>query len=337
MKKSMLSVFLALVFVVVVVSGCAPTSTPVPPTDTPSPIPPTLTPEPTATPITYQVTMDVVDEKGNPIPNAEIIRGETVEMADNQGVWLNTLQTSNLSAGVWAQGYLFQNQSSTLQPGNNKITVQLSVDPKSLQLADLTQKGYKLVFADDFQDRISRCKIDGNGNVIQDDTDPANYLLLVDLRNLNDASFSCSFGPTNIQNAIIEVDFRYVDIRFSDFNQNNPNSYYNWQGYLIGFRDGIDVDGYPLQVPWGPTLQITDYRESTWKYPITVKQGIVENRWYQLYTKYDGPTVEVRMNGSLRFTYLNAPTTSNTTPAHIGAFNQAHIEFDNIKMWVPNN
>jgi hypothetical protein len=49
MKKSIQSVFLAFVFLTVLSSGCAPDSTPVPPTFTPSPIPPTFTPEPTAT------------------------------------------------------------------------------------------------------------------------------------------------------------------------------------------------------------------------------------------------------------------------------------------------
>jgi hypothetical protein len=49
MKKSIQSVFLAFVFLMVLLSGCAPASTPVPPTFTPSLIPPTFTPEPTAT------------------------------------------------------------------------------------------------------------------------------------------------------------------------------------------------------------------------------------------------------------------------------------------------
>jgi ABC-type oligopeptide transport system substrate-binding subunit len=53
MKKSIQSVFLAFVVLMVLLSGCAPASTPVstsvPPTVTPSPIPPTFTPEPTAT------------------------------------------------------------------------------------------------------------------------------------------------------------------------------------------------------------------------------------------------------------------------------------------------
>jgi hypothetical protein len=49
MKKSIQAVFLAFVFLTVLLSGCTPASTPVPPTFTPSPIPPTFTPKPTAT------------------------------------------------------------------------------------------------------------------------------------------------------------------------------------------------------------------------------------------------------------------------------------------------
>ena len=54
MKKSIGSIFLAFVFLPVLSSGCAPASTPVPPTSTPlptnTPIPPTLTPTPTLVP-----------------------------------------------------------------------------------------------------------------------------------------------------------------------------------------------------------------------------------------------------------------------------------------------
>ena len=37
------------------------------------------------------------------------------------------------------------------------------------------------------------------------------------------------------------------------------------------------------------------------------------------------------MDGKLRFTFLNPPTMINTEPSYIGAFVQAHIEFDNIQ------
>lgn len=346
MKRSIMSV-LALLALAILVGGCAFLSTPTPPTFTPIPsthtytpipptltsIPPTFTPEPTATPVVYNVEIYVADEEGNTIPEAKIIQGETIKFADSEGVWQQSGENSELSISVWSQGYLLQDYSSILQPGDNTIQISLAADPSGLQMADLSLDGYKLVFAEDFQDNISDCVIDGNGTVVIDETNPENYLLLVDLRNL-DEHFSCSFGPANIENAIIEAEFRYVDIRYDDFKEDD---YYNWQGYYIQFREGFDVEGYPLQVPWGPTLQINDFTEDEWKFPITMYQSIEENRWYTLTTKYDGQRVEVRMNDTLRFTFLNPPTMSSTEPASIGAFTQAHIQFDNIKMWIPNN
>lgn len=330
MKKSIQSVLVVFVFLTVLLSGCAPASTPIPPTFTL--VPPTFTPVPTATPIIYNAGIDVVDENGKPIPEAKIIQGETVEFTDNQGVWQKSSQSPELSIGVWAQGYLLQEHSSILQAGDNKIQIQLLPDPLGLKTADLEKEGYELVFVEDFQDSISDCVIDGNGNVANDDTNSENQLLLVDLRNLED-SFSCFFGPTNIQDAIIEVDFRYPEIRYSEFKEND---YYHWQGYYIEFRDNFNAQGYPLQVPWGATLQIMDFTTDEWKFPLTMKQNIQEKRWYQFSTKYDGTKVEVRMDGSLRFTFLNPPTMSNSKQSHFGAFGQAYIQFDNIKMWTPN-
>lgn len=331
MKKSIRSVFLAFVVLTVLLIGCAPASTPVPPTSTL--ILPTFTPEPTATPIVYNVEIDVTDENGNPIPEAKIIQGDTVEFTDNQGVWHKSLQDSNFSASVWAQGYLLKEQSSALQAGDNKISIQLLVDPLGLQTADLARDGYELVFVEDFQDDISNCTIDGNGAVVPDDTNSGNLLLLADLRGLEEG-FSCSFGPTNIENAIIEVSFRYPAIQYTDFKE---NEFYNWQGYWIQFRDGFDVEGYPLQVSWGATLQIRDFTGSEWQFPIFVKQGIQENRWYTLNTLYEGKKVEVRMDGGLRFTFLEPPTMSNSKQSSIGAFAKAYIQFDNIKMWIPSD
>ena len=294
---------------------------------------PTNTSEPTATstPIPYNVAIEVIDESGNPLPDAKVIQEKMVEFTDNQGLWRKTSQISELSISVWAQGYLLQNYSSSLQSGENSIQIQLSIDPFGLGEADLALDGYELVFVEDFQDNIANCVIEGNGNVAVDDTNPENNLLLADLRNL-DENFSCSFGPINLENAILEVDFRYVDIRFNDF---EDDEYHNWQGYFMEFRDGFSVAGYPLHVPWGATLQITDYTEEEWKFPITIRQGIQENRWYTLRTKYQGEKVEVRMDGSLKFNFLNPPTMINSEPSSIGAFNESHIQFDNIKMWIP--
>lgn len=328
MKKTIKLIFSICIFLAVLLSGCAPTPTPLPPTSTPEP---TVTPKPTATSVPYNMTIEVVDENGSPIPEAKLIQDNNTEVTDNGGLWEKNNLRPELTINVWAQGYLLQEYTSTLEPGDNNIQIQLDKDPFGLDITELAVDGYELVFVEDFQDNIADCAIEGNGNVVVDDTDSENYLLLADLRNL-DESFSCAFGPTNLENAILEVDFRYVDIRFNDF---EDDKYYNWQGYFMEFRDGFSVSGYPIHVPWGATLQITDYTEDEWEFPVTVKQGIQESRWYTLSTKYEGEKVEVRMDGLLKFNFLNPPTMISTEPAVIGAFNQSHIQFDNIKMWVP--
>ena len=333
MKKSVQLIFVAVVLHAISIS-CAAISTPVPPTLTPVPpaSTPTLVPTPTATPIVYNAVVSVVDENGNLVSDAKIIQNETVELTDNQDVWQGSSLSPDLSISVWAQGYLLQEHSSTMQAGDNEIQIQLSLDPLGLKTSDLEKEGYDLVFAEDFQDNISDCLIKGNGNVVNDDTNSENRLLLVDLRNLED-SFSCFFGPINVGDGIIEVDFYYPEIRRSDFKEND---YYHWQGYSVYFRDDFDVEGYPLQVPWGQTLQIRDFENNDeWKFPITMKQNIQEKRWYQLSIKYDGPRIEVRMDGSLKFTYLKPPTLINSEQSAVHAFSQAHIQFDNIKMWIP--
>ena len=290
----------------------------------------TPTPEPTATPIIYELKIEVKDEEGNPIPNAKIITDD-VSVTDEGGIWESSTTETDFTASVWGQGYSLQEISAALNPGSNSLQIELAADPNGLQIADLEKEGYELIFVEDFQDGIIDCGLSGNAGLSSDEAVEGNKLLLVDLRNLEDG-FHCDFGPTGIKNAFIEVDFRYPDILFSDYETDN---YYHWQGYVIYFRDGFDVEGYPLRVPWGPTLQIRDYREDAWQYPITVRQTIENNRWYNFSTNWEDDRVDVWINGSRRFSYLSAPETTNSDPAGIAAFSQAYVEFDNIKMWIP--
>lgn len=325
------NIFLAIatgLLVMFLISGCGLFSTPISPTSTPVA---TSTPAPTATPIIYNTIIKIVDEKGNSIPEAKIIIGESVNLTDNQGIWKKSENSSELMIDVWAQGYQLLNYESTLQPGDNSIQIQLTPDSNSLNPSDLIKEGYELVFIEDFQDGISDCEIDGNGNIFGNEDNPENLVLSADLRNLDDV-FSCYFGPVNIENAVIEVDFYYPEIRYYDYVEGGE---YHWQGYFVDFRDKFNVEGYPLLPPGGSILQIRDYTDDEWKFPIQVQQRINEKQWYTLNTKYDGKRVEVRLNDSLKFTYLNPPTMTNSSPASIGGFSQAYIEFDNIKMWVP--
>lgn len=332
MKKSIQTMFAAVILLAISLS-CAVVSTPVP-TSTPIPLTSTATPLPTATatPIVYNVSVNIVDENGKPMPNAKIIQDETVELTDDKGIWQKSSQSPDLSIKVWAQGYLLQEHPLTLQVGDNKIQIQLSPDAFGLKTTDLEKEGYELAFVEDFQDGISDCTINGNGNVASDDVDSGNQILLADLRNI-DEHFECSFDPINIEDGIIEIEFRYPEIRYREFKEND---YYHWQGYFVYFRDNFTVEGYPLQVPWGATLQIRDFTDKNeWKYPVTLKQNIQEKRWYQLNVKFDGTRVEVRMDGSLRFTFLKPPSLINSDTSSFGAFSQAYIQFDNIKLWIP--
>lgn len=331
MNTSFQSKLLAVVLLSALLNGCAPASTPIPPTRTLIPL--TITPIPTntatATPILYNAAIKVIDENGDPVPGAKIIQNETVDFADDQAVWRRSSPSPEFSIDVWAQGYLLQNHSFTLQAGDNEAQVQLIPDPLGLKTAELEKEGYELVFVEDFQDGIVDCEIKGNGNISNDEANFANQLLLVDLRNIED-SFSCFFGPLNIQDAILEVDFFYPEIRYSEFENND----YHWQGYYVEFRDNFNVVGSPLLNPGGPVLQVMDFSTGERISVLAVKQPIQEKRWYQLSANYDGKKLEVRLDGSLKFTFLRPPTMINTKPSHFGAYGQAHIEFDNIKMWI---
>ena len=331
MSTSIRSILLAFVFLSAFLNGCTPASTPVPPTRTLIPL--TITPIPTATatatPILYNAAIRIFDESGNPVPGAKIIQNETVEFADEQAVWRKSSLSPEFSIDVWAQGYLRQTDTVTLQAGDNEAQIKLIPDPLGLKMAELDREGYELVFVEDFQDGVVDCELKGNGNLSNDEANFANQLLLVDLRNIED-SFSCFFGPLNIQDAIIEIDFFYPEIRYSEF----ENGDYHWQGYYVEFRDNFNVVGSPLLNPGGPVLQVMDFSTGERKSVLAVKQPIQERRWYQLSANYDGKKLEVRLDGSLKFTFLRPPTMTNTKLSHFGAYGQAHIQFDNIKMWI---
>jgi ABC-type oligopeptide transport system substrate-binding subunit len=108
MKKSIPSVFLAFVLLVVLLSGCAPASTPVPPTSiptsTPSPIPPTSTPEPTATATTIP--------SPTPLPGSVVLPVDTL---GKNNPWLPLDKTAR--PGVNYIGF------NTLKPPFNSPTV----------------------------------------------------------------------------------------------------------------------------------------------------------------------------------------------------------------------
>jgi oligopeptide transport system substrate-binding protein len=104
MKKSIQSFLYAVIALTVILSGCAPAPTPVPPTQTPSPIPPTFIPEPT--------------ETATPIPSPTPLPGSLVLPLDTLGKsipWLPLDKTG--IPGVQYVGF------NTLQPPFNSALV----------------------------------------------------------------------------------------------------------------------------------------------------------------------------------------------------------------------
>ena len=135
MKKSFQLIFVAGLLQAISIS-CAAISTPAPPTSTPVPPTSTLVPTPTATPIIYNAVVSVVDENGNLVSDAKIIQNEMVELTDNQGVWQGSSLSPDLSLNIWAQGYLLQEHSLTMQTDSNEAPIKLSPDPLGLKTSD---------------------------------------------------------------------------------------------------------------------------------------------------------------------------------------------------------
>ena len=94
MKKLTELTFLAFVLLTLLLSGCVPAPTPIPPTFTPSPVPPTFTPEPTATvtPTPFQlsalglpVNVDEIAKILQENPNMQFIYAATTKLDDSCG------------------------------------------------------------------------------------------------------------------------------------------------------------------------------------------------------------------------------------------------------------
>lgn len=103
MKKSIQSVFLAFVFLTVLLSGCAPASTPVPPTSTPPPLPtetplPTKTPVPTKTPIPPTATIQAPDKTLEYLNGVQVVNIDTFDLVTDK--WGSGLISGGISNGV---------------------------------------------------------------------------------------------------------------------------------------------------------------------------------------------------------------------------------------------
>ncbi len=105
MKKSIQSVFLAFVFLTVIVSACAPASTPpptsIPPTSTLLPTDislPTKTPVPTRTPIPPTATIQAPDKTLEYLNGAQVVNIDTFDLVTDK--WGSGLISGGISNGV---------------------------------------------------------------------------------------------------------------------------------------------------------------------------------------------------------------------------------------------
>jgi 3-keto-disaccharide hydrolase/Carboxypeptidase regulatory-like domain len=154
--------FAILLVIVLLLASCGPsteevaTMTAAAWTATPLPTAtPTLTP--TATPIPYDVTVKIIDQDGNPIPDASVVFPESGEdspvTADDggQAAW-NNLPGETGKLSVSAQGYFPAEQALSLERGPNEVTLALERDPFGLLPSEACAPGEKLMYIEDFQD-----------------------------------------------------------------------------------------------------------------------------------------------------------------------------------------
>jgi hypothetical protein len=145
--------------VILLIAGCGPSPEEIA-TMTAAAWTPTPLPTATPTPIPFDISVNIVDQDGNPIPKASIVFPEsgddTPVTADDSGQasW-NNLPGDSGNLGVTAQGYLPSEESLSLERGLNEVTVTLERDAYGLLPADACAAGETLAYAEDFQDGVA--------------------------------------------------------------------------------------------------------------------------------------------------------------------------------------
>ena len=156
MKKNLVLSLMA-VFTLILAT-CGPSATPGSPTTvgsaaTPAPV------EPTAAP--YELSVKVTNQDGDPITWAtgifQDLRNEVPMTTDSTGqmVWDN-LSNSSGPLKVSAQGYIPTQQSLSLEPGSNTLSIVLEKDPNQLDPGKVCLPDQKILYVEDFEDGLAQ-------------------------------------------------------------------------------------------------------------------------------------------------------------------------------------
>ncbi len=127
-------------------TAAAATNTPMP---SATPIPPT--------PVPYDLTVIVLDDKDNPINEANVILPESGDEQpvqtdlDGRVSWMD-LPGETISLFTSSQGYAKLEQTSTIERGSNEIKLVMERDPFQILPAEACEPGQDLLYLEDFED-----------------------------------------------------------------------------------------------------------------------------------------------------------------------------------------
>lgn len=270
---------------------------------TPTP-PPTSTPLPTltSTPVPYDLTVQVTDIEGNLIVGADITISElgddalALQSTNNVGQvsWTN-LPGDSVSLKAYAQGYLVQEISISIIPGENYFVLKLERDPFGLLVADWASEGQTVLFIEDFQDgEEDFLEMTGDWQVIDDAENPGNKVIQINQLGSEEFAYVL-FGPDEyLDNFILEYKFRWIEIV--------PSGDVTWLSMGFDFWDKYAIVLNPEN---GGIFQLLDYGPDEWKFPIQINRSYKIGTWYTIRVEVNQPEIRLYIDGKLLKTYKN--------------------------------
>ncbi len=145
-------VFVPSILLLFFLSACGtpaqPTQAP-PPTEMPTAVPPTEIP--------FNLNIQVSDALGAPVGGATLQIDNSTETTELDGsAKFTNLTTDKVTISVAANGYKNSSLPKTLARGDNLAEVRLEEDPNGLLPVNACAPGEKLLYLDDFQDRLAQ-------------------------------------------------------------------------------------------------------------------------------------------------------------------------------------